>query len=241
MNESGYSQLLFQAREGNDLDRERLIRRYRPTIINTVGHVCKRYITWSDEESSIGLLAFNRAIDTYDATAGRTFLNYAYLLIHRDLVDYFRREQRQKHASLDYSPNEVEGSANSIEIEKSLETYQVSAQSSELVEEILELDQSLSQYGISFEELEDVSPKHKESRYTLMEMAKEFIEDEELVHHFTTKHRFPTTLFTKKTGYSAKTIERFRKYLITLVLLLLHPEWKYLSEFIEVLPGNEGS
>jgi RNA polymerase sigma factor len=241
MNESGFKELLFQAREGNDLVRERLIRRYKPTIINTVGHVCKRYITWSDEESSIGLLAFNRAIDTYDSTAGRTFLNYVYLLIQRDLVDHFRREQRQKHASFDYSPNEVDVSTSTIEIKKSIESYQVSAQSSELVEEILELDQALAQYGISFEELEGVSPKHKETRYTLMEMAKEFIKEEDLVHHFLKKHRFPTTLFTKKTGHSTKTIERFRKYLITLVLLLLHPEWKQLSAFIEVLPGNEGS
>jgi RNA polymerase sigma factor len=241
MNESGIVQLLSQAREGNDLVREHLIRRYKPTIINTVGHVCKRYITWSDEESSIGLLAFNRAMDTYDSTAGRTFVNYVYLLIHRDLVDYFRREQRQKHESLDYSANKVEASANTIEIEKSLESHQLSAQSSALVEEILELDQLLSQYGISFEELEDAAPKHKESRSSLMEMAKEFIKDEEMVHHFRKKHRFPTTLFTKKTGYSVKTIERFRKYLITLVLLLLHPEWKYLSTFIEVIPGKEGS
>lgn len=241
MKDSGLNQLLFQAREGDELVRERLIHRYKPTIINTVGHICKRYITWSDEESSIGLLAFNRAIDTYDSTAGRTFLNYVYLLIHRDLVDYFRREQRQKHASLDYSPNDMETSSNTIEIEKSLESHQVSAQSSELVEEILELDQSLSQYGISFEELEGASPKHKETRYTLMEMAEEFIKSEDLVHHFIKKHRFPTTLFTKKTGHSAKTIERFRKYLITLILLLLHPEWKKISAFIQVLPRNEGS
>jgi RNA polymerase sigma factor len=234
------NQLLDQVKEGNELVRERLIRRYKPFIINTVGHICKRYISWSDEESSIGLLAFNRAVDTFDSSAGRTFLNYVFLLINRDLIDFFRREKRQKHATLDYSTTEVAATTNIIEIEKSLEAYQSSSQSSELVEEIIELDQYLAAFGISFEELEEASPKHKETRKTLMDMAREFVKDEELVGQFLKKHRFPTTSFTKKTGYPTKTVERFRKYLITLVVLLLHPEWMQLSAFIQVLPRNEG-
>jgi RNA polymerase sigma factor len=241
MKDAELNQLLEQAKAGDELVRERLIRRYKPYIINTVGHICKRYISWSDEESSIGLLAFNRSIETFESGAGRTFTNYVYLLINRDLIDFFRREKHQKHDTLDYFSREVTATTNIIEIEKSLEAYQLNFQSSELVEEIIEMDQYLAAFEISFEELEEASPKHKETRNVLMNMAMDFVKDEELVEHFLKKNRFPTTSFTKKTGYPTKTIERFRKYLITLVVLLLHPEWIQLSAFIQVLPRNEGS
>ncbi|MCT8137758.1 hypothetical protein H1D32_08295 [Anaerobacillus sp. CMMVII] len=39
------------------------------------------------------MIALNKAIDTYDAIKGRTFLNYVYLLIKRDLIDFFRKER----------------------------------------------------------------------------------------------------------------------------------------------------
>lgn len=241
MSDTELGQLLGRAKEGNEWVRERLIRRYKPYIINTVGHVCKRYITWSDEESSIGLLAFNRAINTYEPTGGRTFISYAYLLIYRDLVDFFRQEKREKHMSLNYTNDQSVSTATNIEVEQSLESYKLSSQSTELIEEILELNQLLTNFDICFEELEGVSPKHKETRCTLVEMANDFVKDQELVDHLLNKYRFPTTAFTKKKSYQPKTIERFRKYLITLVVLLLHPEWKQLSSFIQDLSRNEGS
>jgi RNA polymerase sigma factor len=97
MQETEVATYISLAANGDDLARERLIRHYQPYIINTIGQLCRRYITWSHEEASIGLLAFNRAIDKYDIEARKTFLNYAYLLIKRDLIDYFRRENKVMH------------------------------------------------------------------------------------------------------------------------------------------------
>ncbi|MCT8137743.1 hypothetical protein H1D32_08205 [Anaerobacillus sp. CMMVII] len=81
------------AQNGDDLVRERLIAHYKPYVLNTVGHICKKFVSWSEEEASIGLIALNKAIDTYDASKGRTFLNYVYLLIKRDLIDFFRKKR----------------------------------------------------------------------------------------------------------------------------------------------------
>lgn len=221
----------------NEWIRERMIRRYKPYILNTVGHICKKFVTWSDEETSIGLISFNRAIDTYDANGGRTFRNYVYLLIKRDLIDYFRSEKNEKHLSFEYPVDEQ--SDNLYDAKRSIETFERTLQMDNLVEEILELNVQLSPFRISFEELEAYCPKHQDTRAMLMKMASDFTKDNECVSELLEKKKFPMTTFTKKTSYRSKTIERHRKYLITLIILHLHPEWVQLSQYIKEPPGGE--
>ncbi|WP_332698278.1 RNA polymerase sigma-I factor [Halalkalibacter lacteus] len=225
---------LKQAMMGDELARERLILHYKPYMINVAGHITKKFISWSDEEASIALLAFNRAIDTFDEARGRRFLSYAYLLINRDLIDFYRKEKRENHLSLDRSLNEEEMSLSSKqENEKSMKQYEQQVQSAELVEEILELDQALKQYKITFEELEDYSPKHNDSRLALFEMAATIAKEAECVELLQRKKKLPIKMISKKVGYKRKTLERHRKYVITLILLALHPEWEKLLQFIK--------
>ncbi|MFZ3579838.1 RNA polymerase sigma-I factor [Virgibacillus sp. DJP39] len=225
---------LIEIKKGNDIERERLIRHYKPYIINVVGHICKRYVTWSSDESSIGLIAFNRAIDTFEYDKGRTFLNYVYLLIQRDLIDYFRKEKRHLYPISD--DNQLEHDRS--EMKASLESYQQSTSTSALVEEILELDEKLGKFNISFEELESQSPKHRKTRINVMEIASEFIKHRDLVDGLVEKNVFPVASFTKRTGHRQKSIERHRKYLITIIMIQLHPEWRQLSTFVQVGPGS---
>ncbi|WP_096200659.1 RNA polymerase sigma-I factor [Bacillus sp. FJAT-45350] len=224
---------LEDAKKGNELVREQLIRHYRPYIINTVGHICREYRTWSDEEASIGLLAFNRAIDTFDKNGGRKFLNYVYLLIKRDLIDFYRREKREHHLSLNQNINDDDITLNEMEANKSIESFKQSVQTSELVEEILELNLALQGFSIAFDELEQFCPKHKDTRENLKEIASVLSQDQECVDLFLTKKRLPVTAFCKKHNYRPKTLERYRKYLITLILLTLHPNWIHLSQYIQ--------
>lgn len=232
MDQSDIDQFVIEAKQGNELSRERLILKYKPYIINTVGHICKRYISWSDDESSIGLIAFNRAIDTYDSEGGRSFLNYVFLLIKRNLIDYYRQDKQIKQLSLDYSAEDDE-TINLLEVDQAVESYHQSIRTSDLVEEILELDQALAAYQISFEELEHYSPQHRDTRQSLIEMAAAFVKDQECVQSLIKKKNFPMTLFVEKTVYKQKTMERHRKYLITLILLKLNPQWIHLSQFIK--------
>jgi RNA polymerase sigma factor len=237
--QSDLARLIFQATNGVDTAREQLIRHYKPYIINTIGHITGRYITWSDEEASIGLLAFNRAIDTFEVEGGRTFLNYVYLLIKRDLIDYFRKEKKEVLQSLDVTGEDKEFSTSLVETQKSMESYHRSLQSKDLVEEILELSEILNQYDILFENLEKYSPKHQDTRKNLLEMAEQFLQQPELVEELKRKRRFPIKDFIHKTGYHPKTIERYRKYLVTLIIVGLHPEWRHLSEYIPIPTGSE--
>lgn len=234
MNNSNFEQSLQKAKNGNELERQKIIDLNKPYIINAVAHICKRFISWSDEESSIGLLAFNRAIDTYETSKGRSFLSYAYFLINRDLINYFRKNQHSgRNLSLDYVLEE-ESMLTDEEINKSIEIYNKNIESGELVEEILELDVILNGYGIKFEELDDSSPKHRDTREQLLKMVGEFIHYTGLVDEFLKKKRLPVTAFARQAGYPVKTIEKHRKYMITMIIIRLHPEWVHLSSYIKI-------
>lgn len=234
MENSHLEQSIQSAKNGNDLERQQLINRNKPYIINIVSHICRKFISWSDEEASIGLLAFNRAIDTFEASKGRSFLSYSYCLINRALVNYFRKNKYyNQNLSLDYVFNE-ESYLSDEEINKSIQIYREKVESSELVEEILELDRILNGYGIKFEELESSSPKHRDTRELIYRMVCEYFNDAELVDELIGKKRFPATAFARKTGYPLKTIEKHRKYLITMIIIGLHPEWVYLSSYVKI-------
>lgn len=233
INSEGQQHLkLKQAKRGDERAREQLILHYKPYMINVAGHISKKFISWRDEEASISLLAFNRAIDTFDENGGRHFLNYVYLLIKRDLVDFYRKEKRENHLSLDVSNQEGESATNEQEIEKSLEQYEQQVHSAELVEEIIELDEALREYKITFEELEQYSPKHEDTRVALFEIAATFSRDSECVELLQRKKQLPIATISKKMGYKKKTLERHRKYLITLILLTIYPQWQKLSQYI---------
>jgi RNA polymerase sigma factor len=221
-----------QAQKGNEALRDELIRRYKPFILNTVGHICGRYVTWNDEEASIGLLAFNRAIDTYHPGRGRTFLNYAYLLIQRDLTDHFRKEQNRRHVSIHHHADQQNRTLSSL-ANQSIQQYLWNVQKTELVEEILEFREVLNQFHISFEQLESQSPRHRDTRERVFQMAEQFIQDRELVQLLFKNKRLPISRFAEKTGYHRKTIEKHRNYLITLIILKLNPQWIHLSQYIK--------
>ncbi|MFV8827700.1 RNA polymerase sigma-I factor [Alkalihalobacterium sp. APHAB7] len=231
---------LAQAKTGNDIAREQLILHYKPYVINVAGSICKRYITWSDEESSIAIIAFNRAIDTFSEEGGRTFQNFVYLLIKRDLIDFFRKEQKESHLSLTLDDSEQDTLTSNFENDQAIGKYEEMVQSNDLVDEILELDQKLSEYKISFEELEHYSPKHEDTRLSLFEMVADFLNDDELVESLVRKKQLPIGPFSKKTVYKRKTLERHRKYIITLILISLHPQWVHLAEYVKGTSGQGG-
>ncbi|WP_217585807.1 sigma factor [Lentibacillus saliphilus] len=232
MQETDTCTYVSMAADGDEFTREKLIRHYRPYILNVVGQICKRYVNWSDEESSIGLIAFNRAIDTYDQYARKSFLNYVYMLIKHDLIDYFKREQRRMNVPLEITSTDGEEVINVYDKEQAIDTYQASVEKQALVEEILELSAVLENYNIAFESLEADSPKHTDSRERLHELVAIFMTHTDLVDMFQLKRQLPIKPFVKRTDYKRKFLERHRKYIVTLIILKLHPEWTRLSEYI---------
>lgn len=237
MGEQELTQLLSQAQQGDQLSRERIIRHYKAYILNVASRVTKRYLTWSDEESSIALTAFNKAIDEFKQLAGKKFLHFCYLLITRDMIDFFRREQRHQHVSLDDSaPNgeELEQMETTVYENKEAEKqFSLQEQQRQLVEEILIYDSLLREYELSFQILPDVSPKHQDTRVNCFRLARIMIANEHLMHKMKQKKRLPITELSKIAEIPSKTIEKNRKYIIAVTLCLHHPDLEQLKRYIE--------
>ncbi|MCY8267971.1 RNA polymerase subunit sigma, partial [Bacillus haynesii] len=65
---------VISIQKGNQQLQNELIDQYKPFVAKTVSSVCKRYIDEKDDEFSIGLIAFNEAIEKYSSDKGNSLL-----------------------------------------------------------------------------------------------------------------------------------------------------------------------
>ncbi|MGG3453978.1 RNA polymerase sigma-I factor [Paenibacillus rhizolycopersici] len=233
------NELLHQAQAGNNNERDLLIDYYRPFIIRAVSHVCKRQVGWNQDEASIGIIAFNEAIDRYLLASEKSFDNFAYMVIHHRLIDEFRRQGKymqlesaiwdRRHAELDQSPLEVASSLEIFEREQAAEA---------LAEELRLYDVTLQQYGIDLEELEEVSPKHRDTRAQLIRIARIFSEHPQWINMLRTTKKLPAKEMLTVFKVSSKTLERNRKYLIALILIYASEEFKRIKTTVSFAEGG---
>lgn len=209
---------ISQAQAGDQASRDRLIRKYRPFIVRTASQVCKRQISWNDDEASISLIAFDEAIKRYSPSYGKSFENYAYMIIHNRLVDEFRKKSRkQANEQLFSSADGYEHS--SIEIATSLAAYETEQSANELAYELQKYDETLQQYGICLEELERCSPVHRDTRASLIRIAKGFVRYPALMDSLVKTKKLPLRDMMQYAKVSRRTLERNRKYIISLILI----------------------
>lgn len=227
-----------RAQAGDGATRERIIEDAKPFVAKVSSTVCKRYLTWGkDEELSIALLAFNEAIDSYRPGGKTSFTTFAHRVIHRRLVDYFRKEAKEKHSSL--IPIDEENSEfTKGERDISWSKFQDDRRQEELAATIAEFNSVLKEYGITFKDLAKSSPKHRDTRENLMRAAMYLYGDEELRKKMQQKKRLPVKELCKGTGYSRKVIEKGRKYIIAVALILQEPELAPLKHFT-IFPTKE--
>jgi RNA polymerase sigma factor len=223
--------ILRDIRGGDDKAREWLIGRYRPFVLRAVRHICKRKIEWQDDEASIGLIALNEAIDRYDPSSGKTFDNFAFLVIRRRLIDEFRKNGKIAEAeSLLLDGDEEDHTAGEIAAAMHQHARRESAEA--LAQELLLYDARLKEYGIRLEELEAHSPSHRDARKQLIQIAKRFSENPDLTRYLEQTKHLPIKDMMSYAGVSRKTLERNRKYLIALILIFAYEDFGLIRQTV---------
>jgi RNA polymerase sigma factor len=243
MDEVQLQQLLQNAQNGDRTSREKILRHFKSFVLNVASRVTKRYLTWSDDESSIGLSALNKAIDHYNHKQGKNFLNYSYLIISREIIDFFRREKRHKHRSLQEEFHLKDCSdpmdETPYERQEAERRFAIAESQAEMIQEILIYQSELDKYGIQFDELPECAPKHRDTRENCINLARTLVEDATLTDRMKKKKRLPITELSRASGIPSKTIEKHRKYILSVAILLLHPDLKQLNSYIQ--KGGDGS
>lgn len=213
-----------------------IIDSYKPFIAKTVSSVCKRYIHESDDEFSIGLIAFNEAIQKYSSEKGSSLISFAEVLIKRRVIDYIRQQAKYQHLSVDltygFIDDEEQQSGMTVENERSIDEFRKKTEEELRREEIIQFTALLREFALSFQELLEQSPKHADARKNAMIVAKKLTENEELKQILLDKKRLPIKKLEKEVSISRKTIERNRKYIIAIALILIG-DYVYLKDYIK--------
>ncbi|TFE03730.1 RNA polymerase sigma-I factor [Jeotgalibacillus sp. R-1-5s-1] len=204
---------------------------YKPYIKKTVSKICKRYIYDSDDEFSVGLIAFHEAIMNYHPERGASLLTFAEVVIRRKLIDKIRKDQREK-ANLTYDRDDNESAAGVHETWQAMEHFQHENTVRDRKEEILQYSQALIPYKLSFKELAEQAPKHSDARENAIFIARLVQSNEEWLRELKEKKKLPIKKIEKKIDLSRKTIERNRKYIIA-VVILLDGDFPYLQEYVK--------
>ena len=208
---------VYAAKEDNAAADD-LIRRYIPFIRAEASKFLGKFCTDSDDEYSIAMIAFHEAILGYSRERG-PFLKYAALLIRSRLTDYARKESRHKgNLSLDESSEEDERTLlDQVADERNV--YEESHNLEATQQEIAELTGVLQQFGVSFADIADHSPKQERTKETCLTAVRYAMEHRELLDELLRTKKLPMQELVTGAGCDRKTLERHRKYILAMLVI----------------------
>jgi len=230
--------LVRAAQAGDAKSREECIRKYTPFILSTVSRLVGRYVELGvDDEASVALVAFNEAIDAFDRERGAGFLAFSQTVIKRRLIDHLRkRSSHSREIPLSALVPETEEPAaaelGDTQNRAGALEYSMRVEDEERAEEILLYARRLEEFGIRFQDLIAISPKHEDARVNAIHAARVVASEPEFLRHLLDRHELPLRALEKRVSISRKTLERQRKYIIS-VALIFAGDFDYLRQYVE--------
>jgi RNA polymerase sigma factor len=220
--------------KGNESEINIIIDEYKPFIAKCTERVTGRYVRYGeDDELSIALMAFAEAIKSYDSSKGN-FLAFSQNVIKRRLIDYFRKEKRHGNVVyLNQNISEEDDDIPDLTVGESLDRYSSDIISEYRRLELEELKAELLKWDISFFELIEASPKHDKTRKLYADIIKFILWQPELLNQIKQKKYLPIAEIEKNTGVPRKKIERARKYILA-VTIILTGDYQYIKNYIDL-------
>ena len=242
-----------------DLERRALAAKFDREIFDRLAEEEKRFIrkqayyaaghfvSESDEEWSVALLAFYEAVQAYEESKGN-FHSFAAMVIRRRILDHMKKERRRAREipvggdTLDSDIDEENVSAMDYEIsERAAERSRGNGPEQTLVQlEIEALGQELNRYGFSFFDLPDCSPKAGKTRVACRKAIRAMLEHPILVQKLEDRRSLPMRDLMEYSGVSKKILDRHRRYIITCALILTG-EYPEISEYLRDVVVNDVS
>ena len=225
--------------KGNSEAADLFISDYLPFIKVQVSKVMKRPVNINqDDEYSIGMIAFHEAINGYSKTRGN-FLSYASLLIRNRLIDFWRKNDR--HSQVISLQTQLSTSEEDSTMEDTIadeEDYSEEMAIREATkEEIMELSQQMTEFGVSLTDVADSSPKQERTLEACQQVAAYAASNRELMDDFLRTKRLPMKGLVDGTQVPRKTIERHRKYVVALMLIYSNGYEIIRGHLVEVMKG----
>jgi RNA polymerase sigma factor len=120
---------------------------------------------------------------------------------------------------------------NYVEVKTSVEAHEQAQEQAQRQQEIEEYAKLLAEFGLSFTDLVEVSPKHQDARRNAIQVARIVAQDEAMRQYVFERKALPLKWLEDRARVSRKTMERQRKYILAIVLLLCG-DFQYLKAYI---------
>lgn len=205
-------------------------------ILKCASSVARNYVSKSDDEWPVALLAFTEAVKNYSMEKG-SFFNFAELVMRRRLIDFIRSQSRYS-SEISVSPSLFNFDADDDEDEMNIK-IEVSEKVSHTTDNSLNLEIELaneifSSYGFSFFDLVDYSPKAKKTKSACARAVVYILDNPILVSNMKVKKLLPIKVIENNAKIPRKILERHRKYIIAAVEIL-SGDFPYLADYIRFI------
>ncbi|MEI4768863.1 RNA polymerase sigma-I factor [Psychrobacillus sp. FJAT-51614] len=228
------SELVQMAKAGDQEVLNDLLLAFTPFMKKTASFVCKRAIDEHDEEYSIAMSAFHEAIMSFNPDENASLQTYAHLIIKRRIIDFIRKESLRKEKVLLINASREDAATEHQQLfdAQALDSYSLEKQAEARRDELSRYTKLLVEFGLSFEDLAKVAPKHEDARKTAFQTAQIIAETEEFYEFLIKYKKLPLKEMEEIVEVSRKTLERHRKYIIA-VALLLKSDFVYIKEYVK--------
>jgi RNA polymerase sigma factor len=216
----------------------RLVNAYMPFIKKCVSGVIFKKES-REEYTAEAMLGFLQSVHTYQSESG-AFIPYAQTVIRNRLLNAAAKEARREgwhisffskkaapddEAAFEYSP---------LELEAARRKYELTVEQENLRHEIAEINAEFSGWDFDVTDLAEHRPKQDRSRRACQTIARAALADGRLIAEMKKTRKLPVKKIIALTGCSEKVLEKYRRYIAALVLIM-SGDYPYIQSF---LPGK---
>ena len=224
--------IIDKIKAGDHQLREEFILDYIPFIIRVLSNsVNSKIDIKNSDEYSIGLIAFNEAIEKFDSSKnkkGFNFFSFAEMVIKRRIIDYFRINSKNKEMPFSYFESDDEHFEDKFLHDESSAGYE----RIEVFQEIQHYFKMLERFGIKISELHKYTPKHSDSIRMCVNIGRKIAENKEVYNKLIKKKYFPMKEIKKFVNVHPSTIEKNKKFIIS-VCLIYGNNYEHLKSYFD--------
>lgn len=197
---------------------DELIREYMPFIRSEASKCISRLCTEQDDEFSIAMIAFHEAVLGYERGRG-AFTSYASMLIRSRIIDYQRKESRHRGNISLYAETGEDSRTLMDELADERDRLEEAANLEATRQEIEELSAVMADFGVSFTDAAENSPKQERTLEACAAAIRYAAENKYLLDELLRTKKLPMAQLVLGSGAERKTLERHRKYILAMLLI----------------------
>lgn len=211
--------LVESRKSKNNSSRSKLIEEYMPFIIKEISNVTGRYVSYENSlELSVGLIAFDEAIDRYEKDKG-SFTNLASLVIRSRVKDFLNKNNYYEH----HLPIEEDEEFGLV----------VEFGNNDLKEEVEKFNKILDKFNIDIETLVEESPTHEKTRRENIKLGKDVSKEKPIVKKLYRTKKLPMADIILKFRTTKKKLKYHRNFLIS-VIIVFNEKLSNIMEFMNL-------